>query len=170
MEQLGIKPMLLLAQIINFGIIVFILTKFLYRPILKMLAKRRDEIAKGLALTEAMKQEEEKLNSRRTKLIDEARRQARTILEEARSSAKDEQKDILAQTHQQAEEILAKAKTDGERLKEELTKSVQKETVALAVAMAKRLLMGVVSEETQHAIIDKQLKELQSQAQTLSRT
>ena len=41
MEKLGIEPQLLLAQLVNFGIIIFVLSKFLYKPILDMLEKRK---------------------------------------------------------------------------------------------------------------------------------
>lgn len=47
MEQLGIEPQLLLAQLVNFLIILFVLSKLLYKPILGMIEKRKKEIAEG---------------------------------------------------------------------------------------------------------------------------
>jgi len=160
MEKLGIEPQLLLAQIINFAIIGFVLSKLLYKPILTMLEKRRKEIADGLALTEKLREQEVKLGDKKSKLVEEARKEARAILEEAKNRAKDEAGDILEEAHHQSEEVIAKAKVERERLKEEMAKGVSDSAVELAVAMTKRLLTGVLSSEEQHKLINKQLKEL----------
>ena len=103
MEKLGIEPSLLLAQIINFSIIVVVLTKFLYKPILAMLAKRKKEIEEGLLITERLRLEEEKLGARREKLLNEARKEARVILEDAKMQGKDLEKEIVAAAHKEAD-------------------------------------------------------------------
>ena len=54
MEKLGIEPILLLTQVINFTILVVVLTKFLYKPILKMLDERKKKIEEGLTLSREM--------------------------------------------------------------------------------------------------------------------
>ena len=48
MDALGITPTLLIAQIVNFGILVFLLRQFLYTPILNMLAQRKEKIAQSM--------------------------------------------------------------------------------------------------------------------------
>jgi len=58
MEKLGIEPSLLLAQIINFAIIVVVLSKLLYKPILSMLEKRKREIEESLRLTDKLRADE----------------------------------------------------------------------------------------------------------------
>lgn len=162
MEQLGIEPKLLLAQIINFSIIIFVLTKLLYKPILSMLEKRKREIEQGLALTQKMKDEEEKLVQRKEKQLTETRRQAQQIIEEAKKHGREAEKEILAQAHQEAAEIITKGKHEAQRLLETAGKNVQKEAIELAVAMTKRLVRSVLSPTDQHKLIQKQLKQLDS--------
>ena len=84
MEQLGIEPKLLLAQIVNFLIIVFVLSKVLYKPVLSMLEKRRKEIAEGLAISDRMRLEEEKFQEKKAARLEVARKEAKTIIEEAK--------------------------------------------------------------------------------------
>ncbi|MEK7065488.1 MAG: ATP synthase F0 subunit B, partial [Patescibacteria group bacterium] len=108
MEQLGIEPTLLVAQIVNFAIIVVVLSKLLYKPILAMLEKRKREIAQGLALTEKMRQEEEKFKERKEKMLLEARKEGHEIIEEARKQAKVVEKDILAAAQEEAGEVMEK--------------------------------------------------------------
>lgn len=162
MDKLGIEPKLLFAQIINFTIIIVVLTKLLYKPILTMLEKRRKEIEEGLSLSQKMREEEEKMKSRKEKLIEEARKEARVILEEAKKHAKEVEKDIVAQAHGVASEVIAKGKSEVELLHLKLSKNMQREAVELAAAMTKRLLSSILSSADQHKLIQKHLKELET--------
>lgn len=162
MEQLGIEPKLLLAQIINFAIIIVVLTKLLYKPILSMLDKRKKEIEENVKLTEKLHQDEEKMNERRQKLLIDARKEGHAILEEMRKAAKEEEKEIIGRAHKEAEAMNQKGKQDVMRLKEELMKDVRKEAVGLAGAMAQKLLSRSLTNADKHAIIAKNLKELES--------
>lgn len=162
MEKLGIEPRLLLAQIVNFAIIVFVLSKFLYKPILDMLEKRKKEIAAGLKLTEDMKSEEEKVAAKKQKMLEVTRKEASDIIEEARKQAKEEEKEIIAQAHKDAEVIMAKGKADAEAARVEMEKSVEKSAIDLAVSISERLLTGVLSADDKHKLIAKHIKELES--------
>lgn len=160
MEKLGIEPSLLLAQIINFSIIVVVLTKFLYKPILAMLAKRKKEIEEGLAITERMRVQEEKLGARKERLLSEARKEARVILEDAKKQAKDVEQEIVATAHKEAGEIIEKAKREASATHDALAGDIRKEVVELAAAMAKQLVSSVLSPGDQHTLIAKHLADL----------
>jgi F-type H+-transporting ATPase subunit b len=162
MEQLGIQPSLLLAQIVNFSIIAFVLTKLLYKPILSMLAKRKKEIEAGLALTEKMRLEEEKMKVKQDKIMETARRDARELLEAAKKDAQVVEKQIVADAHKQEEEIIAKGKLEVEALRAEMLKGAQLESIVLATKMAERLTASILSGDDQHKLIAKQLKQLES--------
>ncbi|MCL4338932.1 hypothetical protein M1271_04545, partial [Patescibacteria group bacterium] len=60
MEKLGVEPFQLLTQLFNFFLMVFILTKFLYKPITKKLEERKKKIEEGLEYADRMKSEMEK--------------------------------------------------------------------------------------------------------------
>lgn len=160
MEKLGIEPRLLVAQIVNFAIIVVVLTKLLYKPILGMLEKRKAEIEEGLKITERMRQEEEKLALRREKLITEARKEARIILEDAKKQGKDAEREIVANAHKEAAEIIEKAKREAAATHEALAGDIRAEAVELAGAMTKRLLASVLSPADQHTLIAKHIDAL----------
>lgn len=162
MDKLGIEPSLLLAQIINFAIVVAVLTKLLYTPILTMLAKRRKEIEEGVHLTAKAREEEEKLKEKQQKMLVLTRKEAQDILEEARKQAKLEEREILDAAHKEAELILQKGKADVLLARSDMEKKLQAESVELAIAMSKRLLTGVLSAEDKHKLIAKHVKEIGS--------
>lgn len=161
MEQLGIEPNLLLAQIVNFLIIFFVLSKLLYKPILGMLEKRKKEIEAGLALTQKLREEEEKMNSRKEKLMDEARREAQTIVEAGKKEADAQGKEIIEAAHEAAGGIIAKGKEDVTALRTRMEKDVRRAAVDIAVAMSKQLLSKILTPADQHRLIQKHVKELE---------
>lgn len=160
MEKLGIEPTLLLAQIINFLIIVIVLSRFLYKPILTILEKRKKEIDEGLRLTAKAREDEAKFEEKKERMLISTRKEAQDILEEARKQAKQEEKDIIATAHKEAETIVQKGKEDVVRAKIEMEKGVRASAVELAEAMTKRLLTGILTPRDQHRLIVKHIKDI----------
>lgn len=164
MDKLGIEPKLLIAQLVNFAIIVVVLQKLLYKPILDMLAKRKKEISEGLSLTEKMRLEEEKFKEKQEKAMVKAREDALLIIEDAKKEAKEVEKQIVADAHKEASVIIARAKEDAADVETSLQAKLRKEAVELAVTMSKRLLSSVMTAKDQHAFIDKRVKDLEDWA------
>src|SRR3974377_1127141 len=77
----------LIAQIISFGIVCILLHRYAYRPVLAMLAARREEIAQGLANAEKIKAELAKTEAQRQEVMAQANAQATKLIEEARAAA-----------------------------------------------------------------------------------
>lgn len=161
MDKLGIEPSLLAAQVVNFLIIIFVLQKLLYKPILTMLEKRKKEIADGVELTAKLKDEEEKLRVKQEKALAKAREDALLIIEDAKKQAKEVEKELVAEAHTQAAAIITRAKQEAEETHKSQKKAIAAEAVNLAVVMAKRLLSSVMSAKEQHALISKRIKDLE---------
>ena len=160
MEKLGIEPSLLLAQIVNFSIIVLVLAKLLYKPVLAMLEKRRREIADGVALTQKLREEEEKLKEKKQKLVEEARKEGQALMEEARKQMKEEEKEVLAAAHQDAGRIIEKGREEVVRMRQTMESDLQRSAVELAELMTKRLLASVLTSEDKHKVLAKHIRDL----------
>lgn len=160
MEKLGIELPQLLTQVVNFTIMVFILTKFLYKPILKTLEERKRKIEEGLKFTEKVKEEIEKTEKNRQEIIDKAKTEARQIIEETKNSAKRLESEIITKAHKEAEEILIKGRKELEQEKIEMEKAVSKHTVDIAAHMVEKLLNKMLSKEDHEALIEKKLREI----------
>ena len=160
MEKLGIELPQLLTQVVNFTIMVFILTKFLYKPILKTLEERKRKIEEGLKFTEKVKEEIEKTEKNRQEIMDKAKTEARQIIEETKNSAKRLESEIITKAHKEAEEILIKGRKELEQEKIEMEKAVSKHTVDIAAHMVEKLLNKMLSKEDHEALIEKKLREI----------
>ena len=113
MEQLfaafGLDWRLLLIQAFNFGLLLIVLSYFLYKPILKIIDERREKIADGVRTAEAASRRLAEAKQEGDGLIGDAAKQAETLLTEARSRAETKQKDIVGAAESRAAAIVKDA-------------------------------------------------------------
>jgi F-type H+-transporting ATPase subunit b len=134
----------LVAQIISFSIVCILLQRFAYKPVLKILAERRQKIAQGLddakssadhlAQTEIERREIlRQADEQATKLIQEARTAAARVKEEETQKAIAEARQIIARSHEAAEQDYA-------RMLEELKREVGRLVVATTANVTGKIL------------------------------
>lgn len=160
MDKLGIETQLIIAQVVNFAIIIFFLNKLLYKPILGMLEKRKKKIQEGLDLTEKMQEEAEKMEIKKGKVIADAKKEAIAIIEEAKTQGKTEEKQIIEAAHREADDIIEKGKGQAAEQKLQMMKEIRGEAVQLATVMAGRLLSSIMTQEAQRSVLKKHIREL----------
>lgn len=150
----------LLGQAISFAIFVWFCMKFVWPPLTAALAKRQEEIAKGLNASkeaeealqkakERIAQDEKAAKDQAAQLIEQANRRANQLVEEAKSQAVVEGERIKAQAREQIEQ-------DTNRARDQLRAQV----AALAVAGAEKILQAEVNANAHAAMLNKLAAEL----------
>jgi F-type H+-transporting ATPase subunit b len=109
-ETFGWDPKLFFSQVLSFIIVAFLLLKFAYKPILAVLAQRREQIQQAHLNAEKIKQQLAEAEQRHAEILAKANAEAQKMIEEARTSAahlsdRKQQEAIAA-----AEQIMAKAR------------------------------------------------------------
>src|SRR3989338_2880597 len=94
-EKLGMDWRLLLWQLVNFIVLFGVLTKLLYKPVLKMLDERSRKIAQGLKDAETATLSRQKGEEERNYIVREARQEAQKIIEAARGEGEKAKSEIL---------------------------------------------------------------------------
>jgi|SRR3989344_1993538 len=161
MDKLGIDVKLLLTQIVNFTIMLVILTKLLYKPILTALKDRKKKIAEGLAFAEKAKLEEEKMQKRQEEMLKDTRDEARVILENAKKEGKKLKDELLMEGKKEAEVQKKRMEQELEAKFERMQNDLLGKTVDIAAEMVKRLIPSLLNEESQHKLIISQLQKLE---------
>ena len=100
----------LIAQTISFSIVCALLYWLAYRPVLAMLAARREQIAGGLANAEKIKAELARIESQRQEVLAQARVEAAKLMENAHAAAARVQAQETQKAHAAAEAIIATAR------------------------------------------------------------
>jgi F-type H+-transporting ATPase subunit b len=109
-DMFGWNLKLFLSQVISFTIVALLLRRFAYKPILKILEERRQQIAEGLLNAEKIKKQLTEAEQRQTEILAKANATAQKMIDEARQSAvhvaeRKQQEAVVA-----AEQIMAKAR------------------------------------------------------------
>lgn len=149
-----------IAQVISFCIVAFLLHRFAYKPILKMLDQRRAQIAEGLANAEKIKKELAETEAARKKMMTEAGAEATKLIEQAREMAdqvreKETQKAIAA-----AEQIIAKAREAAEQDHQRMLADLKKEVGRLVVQTTMTVTGKVLTPEDQNRLAEETTKEI----------
>lgn len=153
----------LIAQIISFSIVCLLLYLFAYKPVLRMLAQRRQLIAQGLANSEQIKAELAKTESQRQEVIAQANSEANHLIEEARAAAvrlreHETQKAIAA-----AEQIMAKAQEAAASDRTRMLAQLKREVGRLVVQTTAAITGKVLTTDDQRRLAEETARELATQ-------
>src|SRR3989344_2735109 len=105
-QTLGINLGMLIAQAINFGILLVVLTYLLYKPVLRVIDERRERVRHSVEHAAALEKQVQEMERERKKQMKEMDDQARTFLEQAKQQAEGAKKEILAQTKTEVDQML----------------------------------------------------------------
>jgi F-type H+-transporting ATPase subunit b len=160
MDKLGIEPFQLITQIFNFSVMVVVLTKLLYKPILKVLEERKKKIEEGLQYAEKMKEEAEKNEKARQEVINKAKEEARKIVEEGKKTGRKLEAEIVERAQKDAKAILTKGRKEIEIEKAIMEKDLQHQTIEISTSLVEAVLRNALDISNQKKIIDKKIQEL----------
>jgi F-type H+-transporting ATPase subunit b len=159
-EQFGVSWAHLIAQIISFGIVCFLLHRFAYRPVLAMLEFRREEISRGLANAEKIKADLARTEEERKKVLAEAGAQATKIIEETRAAAERELNKRSQEAVAAANQILAKAREASEAELVRMKAELRKEIGRLVVETSAKVTGKILTVQDQQRLAEETNKEL----------
>ncbi len=151
--RLGINPIYLLSQIVVFSVLAFLLGRFLYNPILDMLEKRKERIAKGLEDARAAEEARAKADEAAAAILDEARKKAQQVIAEASTGAEQVGANIEAQAGEEAKKILAQAREDAQLERDQILSEMRGQIGALAIAAAQRIIGETLDEQRQQTLV-----------------
>ena len=159
LQQLGISWPKLIAQTVNFGIILFILWKFAYRPVLKMLEERRQRVAEAMANAEKAKAELAKADGARQEIINQANAQATKLIEEARAAAARVQEVETQKAIAAAKDIVEKARQATEAEHARMLADLRREVGRLVVATTGRVVGKTLTPDDQQRLANEATRE-----------
>lgn len=160
LSALGIDWKLLLAQIINFLILLVLLTKFLYKPIVKMLDDRSKKIADGLAAAEKSEKDLTAAEEKSEKIQEKAYSDANEIIAQAKKEADEEAKKIVAKAETQAEEIRKYAALEALQSKDKAMRDAKSELSNLVTLALGKIIGEQIDEAEKKKLTEKAIREL----------
>jgi F-type H+-transporting ATPase subunit b len=153
LEQLGINPTFLLAQIVNFLVLWFLLSRFLFPATLKTLAERRNRIRDSLAEAERVKQETAATRADFERQLAEERRKVQEAIAQAARVAEEVREKIIAEAQTEAEQIKAQAREEIGQEREQMLVDLRRQIADLAILAAQKVIGRTLDERAQRQLI-----------------
>ena len=156
----------IIAQVLNFLFLVFILAKFAYKPVINMMEDRKNKIASDLENAELAKAEAEKLKAeyaaQLATVLATVRQEAQSIIDSARKTAQSVHDKIIAETKAEQEQIVASAKDAIALEKQQALGEVRAQVIKLSLVAAGKILEQKLNsaedEKLAGSVVDKIMK------------
>lgn len=161
MEKLGVNLPWLLAQLINYLLILFILRQFAYKPIMNMLATRKQKIAEALENAERVKAEAAAQQKEFERKLDEARREAQSAAASAQQAAEKERQRILAEAQEDAQKIRESARGELDYERKQMVSELRQQVIDLSLLGAQRVIGANLDNQKSRALVENFLNEVE---------
>jgi F-type H+-transporting ATPase subunit b len=155
-------PGLFIWTIITFLVLLGLLAKFAWRPLLKALENRQETIRKSLDDAQKAKEELERLQGESAQIIRQARVDAESIIAKTRADADKLAEELRLKAREEAEGIVKNAERQIQIETRRALQEIRNEAVDLSVTIASKLLERHVSKEDNARLIDETLKQIES--------
>ena len=163
-EQLGIDGQKLLFQAINFLLLLFILQRFAYKPLVGMLDERSRRIRSDLDEARKLREEGERDRETYRQQLSRSRDEARAVLEEANNVAARIREQAILDAEQQNAVTLQRARDEIAREKEHAIAELRREVGDLAIRVATQVVGRSLDANDQQRLVDEALSNVRSQA------
>lgn len=158
LNQFGIEWHILLAQAVNFGILLFVLTKFVYRPVIRFLDARRKMIVEDHQKHRGLEEKLSAIERVKKEILREARIRSEEILKEAKRGTSA----LLDEARQEAAEEIGKLKADAKRAieaeREKLHEEFRREAGELVTQALERAFGNLATRELKERLTDEALR------------
>lgn len=155
-----LDPGLFVWTIITFMVLFFVLAKFAWKPLMKMLQEREEMIRDSLDDAEKAKAELEHLNEESEAIMTKARAEAQTILANGKAAAEKVKEDTIAKAKEQAKKIIKKTEKQIQIEKDKAIADIKQEVVNLSLSVAKKLINKNLNDADNKSLIEETLKKV----------
>jgi len=159
MEGLGISLPTLIAQIINFLILLVILYLFAYKPIIKMFDERARKITESLDESQKVKNQALKAEEEFKKRIESASKEGQEVVARAMRTGEESRQRAQQEAKQEAQQLVEKARVEIQHERDEAIGELRQQFADLAVIAAEKVIEKSLDKETHRQLIDKVLDE-----------
>ena len=161
LKDFGVEPILLLAQIVNFVILLYILKRFLYKPILKVLDERKKRIETSMKQSAEIQKKFEEVSQKQQEILDEAKKESTRIIGTAKNEAKILTNQIQTEANTQAEEIMKRNQQSLQLEKQKMISEAKQELIDVVASATERVVERSLTKADKDRLVKKSVAEIE---------
>lgn len=150
----------MLIQLFFFLVLLALLKKFAWGPLINMMETRENYVANEIEAAEKSRADAEKSAKEAQEQLNQVRQEAQKIIEDAKTSGIKQEQDIIESARLEAERIKKQAQADIQNEKERAIQALQAQVASLSVLVASKVIEKEISEQDQAQFIDNYIKEV----------
>ena len=159
-EHSGINGGDILFQLVMFLVLLALLRKYAFGPLMGIMKQREEHIANEIGQAEKHHQEAKKLAEEQRELIKKSRQEAQDLIENARKLGEEQKEQIIAAARAEAERLKEAAKKEIEQEKEQAVAALRQQVASLSVLIASKVIEKELSEQDQAKLINDYIQEV----------
>ena len=159
MEGLGINLPTLLAQVVNFVILLGLLYLVAYKPILRMFDERARKIKESMEQTEVVKEQAAHAEEEVKKQLEIASKEGQEVIGRAMRTGEEAGQKVQQEARQEGEALIEKARLEIQRERDEAIDELRQEFTDLTIEAAGKVIEQSLDKEAHRKLIDKVLEE-----------
>jgi F-type H+-transporting ATPase subunit b len=157
-DSLGINVSTLIAQIVNFLILLFLLRLVAYKPLMNMFDKRAAKVKESMEHAETVKKRAEEADSEAAKRIEAASQEGQQIIKQAMESGDVAKMKVMQEAKEEAQMMVEKAKLEIQQERREVVDELREEVSDLAILAAGKVVSRSLDKEAHRKVIDEILE------------
>lgn len=159
---LSVNPGLIIWQIVIFILLLILLSKIAWKPLLTALHSREQGIKDSLDQAEQLKKESQDLMEQNKKILSEANAQSMKIINESRDAANRLREELMAKAQEDSRKLIEQAKTEIKQEKESAMADLRNEVSDLAIKAAEKIIKDNLDAGKQKKIVDDFISQIPS--------
>jgi F-type H+-transporting ATPase subunit b len=148
------------AQIISFLLLVWLLSKYAWKPLMNMMEQRRINIENTLTQAQEERQQAEQIKKEYQDEMRQARQEAQEVIAKATKVSEERTVEILALAREEAEKIKKSALVDIERERDRAVSEVKAQVADLSIAVAEKIIRQKLDMPNQEKLIEQFIQEV----------
>ncbi|EDL62943.1 MULTISPECIES: F0F1 ATP synthase subunit B [Bacillaceae] len=149
----------ILFQLVMFIVLLALLKKFAWGPLMGIMKEREDHIASEINAAEESRTEANNLLEEQRQLLKEARQEAQTMIENSKKQGEQQREEIIATARAEGERLKEAAKREIETQKEQAVTALREQVSSLSVLIASKVIEKELSAEDQQKLINDYIQE-----------
>lgn len=150
----------MLFQLITFLVLLMLLRKFAWGPIMNIMKEREDHIASEIETAEKNRTDAERMINEAQSELKNTRQDAQKIIEEAKQTGVEQEQSIIATARKEADRIKASAREEIEQEKDKAIHALQEQVATLSVQIASKVIEKELSAKDQEQLINDYIKQV----------
>jgi F-type H+-transporting ATPase subunit b len=150
----------MLVQLFFFLLLLFLVGKFAWGPVMNMMKKREDYVASEIEAAENSRKEAEKAAKEANDQLKQMKLEAQKIIEDAKTAGVKQEQDIIESARLEADRIKKAAQAEIQNEKEKAIQALQDQVASLSVLIASKVIEKELSAQDQEKLINEYIKEV----------